>query len=152
MRLMQPPQRPARGYLLMECMIAGAILAIALGTVIGQLAEARVEISHAADRDVAVGLANAKLSSLEADSSRTAVTQAATTTGLGAYPGYSWSWSLQNADSVETATSCNGTALSTDLHEFIVTVYFPARQGSSADMEDGLSDGQGSVTFRRITR
>ena len=142
-----------RGYLLMEAMVASAILAVVLGGVFQALAVARQDITRGAFRDVAVGLAHAKVSDLEANPSRATFAWTALASPGAAYPLYQWRWRLQNANAVEAATICDGAnPLSTDLYSIEAEVSYPVRHASGDDMVDGLADARATLTLARIVR
>lgn len=135
--------------------MAGAILAVTLGTVVGHLGRARVDITRAAFRDVAVGLAHAKVSELEANPSRAVFAWTAPTTPSGNHLLFTWSWRLQDANAEETNTDVGGgaaTPLSASLYSIEAVVDYPVRHASMDDLADGLADGRASVMVRRVVR
>lgn len=141
----------------MEAMVAGAILAVAITTIIGQLTTARTDLTRAAFRDVAVGLAHTKVSELEANTARAAFGWTGWATLGAAYPNMEWRWRLRNANGVETATLVNApgdppASLTTNLYSLEAEVTYPVRHASMDDMADGLADGLATVAVTRVVR
>ena len=138
----------------MEAMVAGAILAVAITTIIGQIAAARTDITRAAFRDVAVGLAHTRVSEMEASTSRATFGWTAWTAVGPTYPNIEWRARLQDANGVETASLVNtsGDPLTTNLYSLEAEVTYPVRHASMDDMADGLADGLATVTVTRVVR
>jgi type II secretory pathway pseudopilin PulG len=128
-----------RGYLLLETMASGAIIAVILASSMSVVAAERAATSRATLRARASSLAEVQLQALQADFGVTKQytcpsTGTALTINATDYPGFSGDWDCNQ----------NGTAAVTDygnLYELIVNVNYPNNDG-----------GDDTVTHHAIRR
>lgn len=130
-------QKQPRGYLLIEAMVAGALLATLLGAAFAYIADGRAQVNEAANRAIAVSLAQDKVDELMADGSRATVEEASETPVPG-YPQFKRTWEVTSASIWDQ--SAPPLPNSNALHEIRVTVSYPVR------------DGTDSVTLRTFRR
>lgn len=118
----QPRRR--RAYLMFEILIAGAILSVSLGSLIGFLAGARRTASATANEVVAMQIARTKAEELLASPHIVVPAGAFEPVDAARLPGFVWRW----AESQTALQSSSTPTLPTvdTLHEIVVTVEFPA--------------------------
>jgi hypothetical protein len=141
---------PTRGYLLMEAMIAGSLLTIAIVSTLSMIGTAKADAIYANNRGVAAALARAKADQLATSSVATGCApgnQATYVTVSTNYPAFEHKWTVASATAIKAASSPAITAAMCDVD---VSVRYPARIGSRQDTEDGTTDGQGLVRYRRL--
>jgi hypothetical protein len=130
--------RSPRGYLLMEMMLAGAIMAVGLIAAMSHIAAARTSISLSSKRQTAMSLARAKCDEVIAALPTATTNQATLVAVPGTYPGMKWMWSTTTLSS---ATAGSIAASSTPPitaagREVTCTVRFPTEKKSIEDMQD----------------
>jgi hypothetical protein len=114
-----------RGYIMLESLVAGGIVSVALATSITLVASARFETSMAARRAEASQIALATADALMSQSS--AATQ--TATAVPGHPGLSVAFTVAAASLAGNSTP----ALESNnrLHQITVTVTYPTSQGTA---------------------
>jgi Tfp pilus assembly protein PilV len=139
-------RRPARrhGYLLLEVLVAGALLATVVLAVYTYIAQGRIATTKAAYRDTATSLAHKKLAELACCTPLAVNTQAQT--AVPGAPGYTWGWTVAAANLAAQSTP----NLLADLWELEVTVRYDAPLGSADDVADGTADGTAEVVLTRL--
>ena len=112
-----------RGYLLIEILIAGAIISVVLGTLIGILADTRRKASANANDVVAMHLVRAKADELLA-SPHVVVAANAFENVNPNLPGFRWKWQVAQSGLQSNSTPVLRTA--DTLHEIVVTIEYPS--------------------------
>lgn len=137
----------ARGYLLIEVMVAGSIIAVTLAVSVVFVAEGRKNTSVAAHRQAAMSVARGKCAEVLA-ALPTATADQATLTAVGAaYPGFHQTFTTVNATMASTSTP----AITVVSKEVTCTVEYPAGVGSVDDRASGsTNDGRASVTVKNV--
>lgn len=122
----------SRGYLLIEVMVSGAILAVILGGAISLIAAERAHIATATNRAKASALAQELISQLLADTGPTPTMVCGTNVDVPVdttqYPGFSRQYSC----------SVLATAINVDLgalYELTVEVSYPKGKGQTGTVE-----------------
>jgi hypothetical protein len=139
---------PPRGYLLMEMMLAGAIMAVGLIAAMDHIIAARVSVSMSSKRQTAMSLARAKCDAIVA-SLPTATADQTTLISIGtSYPGMKWSWSTVDP----TNNAMSTPAITATSKEVTCTVEFPTEKKSIEDMAGSAStsDGYGQTTIKQL--
>lgn len=111
-----------RGYVMLEALISGALLAVVLGTTLSMIAGYRVEVTMAARRAEASSLAMATADELMARPHTTGSQALAAVTG---HPGFRSSWTIANMALPSTPPLPGASAV----HRITVTVEYPTGQG-----------------------
>lgn len=111
-----------RGYIMLEALISGALLAVVLGTTLSLIASYRVEVTMAARRAEASALAMATADELMA---RPHGTGMQALTSVSTHPGFRVGWSIGTTATSSTPPLPGGNAL----HLIRVTVEYPTSQG-----------------------
>lgn len=143
--------RGARGYLLMELMLASAIISVALLVAMDHIGSARKAVTYASHRQTAISLARAKCDEL-ISSLPTATTDQAALGAVGAsYPGFKWAWTTT------TPTLSSTPAISFATREVTCTVQFPTEYRSIEDQNvsaglTGLTagDARGETQIKQL--
>lgn len=136
----------SRGYLLIEVMVAGSVIAITLAVSVVFVVEGRKNTSMAAHRQAAMSLARGKCSEIVAALPTATVDQALTAVGSN-FPGFSQSWTTVAA----TMTGSSTPAITVAASEVTCTVEYPAAIGSVDDRASGsTSDGRASLTVKNV--
>lgn len=135
-----------RGYILLETMFAGALLAVTLSTSIDLIADARRRVSTGANRQTATSLAQRKCSELIAGlPTATADQGSLAAVDSSRYPGFRWKWTTV------TPTLNSVPALSAAAREGTCTVEYPTVVGSPEDTaSSGAGDGKAQVVVRMM--
>lgn len=128
-------QKEKRGYMLMEVMISGAILAVMLGTTFSIIADARSQITYTARQASAIALCRQKIEELGTLSTLPGPIPSQATvlvdpTGV-TFTGLSWNWDIIDrtgfyAGKVPTYGMVAGKAL----WDIRVAVIYPTRTGT----------------------
>ncbi len=113
--------RVKRAYIMLETVVAGAIVAIGLGTTISLIAGARFEASMAAKRAEASAWAMTVADSVMATSSTTGQPLTPVPNHIGLKSGYTIALDSGMAQSIP--------ALTDPIHRIVVTVEFTTSQG-----------------------
>lgn len=145
MRLSIPGR--ARGYLLMEMLLASAVVAVSLLVAVDHIASARVVVTHASHRQVAVTLARAKCEEIMSALPTTTADGALQSVG-SSYPALKWSWS-----SVVQTMQSGADAGIGQTSGYLVTcnVQFPTERGSLEDRAfTPATDERGQVTVQQL--
>lgn len=133
-------KKPPRGYLLAEAMVAGAILASAIGITFSFIADSKSGQIYANHRSRAVDVARTKLEEL---ATATVCTPASASFTQGPYSG---TFAVADAGGTSTPPIVSG-----DLCSATVSVDYPAADRSSEDQTDGtVNNHKGRVTFTRM--
>ena len=111
-----------RGYIMLEALISGALLAVVLGTTLSLIASYRVEVTMAARRAEASSLAMATADELMA---RPHTTGSQALTAVSNHPGFRVAWTIANASTSSTPALPSANSL----HRITVTVEYPSSQG-----------------------
>lgn len=113
-----------RGYVLLEALISGALLAVVLSTTLSLVAAYRVEVTMAARRAEASALAMGVADELMARPHTTGIQGLSAVPG---HPGFRSAWAIANAGLQMSSTpplpSINA------VHKITVTVEYPTGQG-----------------------
>lgn len=152
----RPSARPPRGYLMLEQLMAGGILAATAAVAAGTIANARVEISRSGQRATASSLAAAKAAELAADEhivntgGVTITANGVTYTNmnldsLSAFPADFEMWFKVENSGIHTNSTPN-LASSDELHEATVVVRY--RDVETAAHPDGLR----YIVYKRYKR
>ncbi|OGQ25253.1 MAG: hypothetical protein A2138_05160 [Deltaproteobacteria bacterium RBG_16_71_12] len=112
-----------RGYIMMEALISGALLAVVLGTTLSLIASYRVEVTMAARRAEASALAMATADELMARSHTTGVQALAAVPG---HPGFRSGWTIATTALPSTPPLPGANAV----HRITVTIEYPSGQGT----------------------
>lgn len=115
--------RSGRGYLLLEAMIGGAVLAVVLAIALTFVASARETTSLAAKRQIAAGLARAKLDELMSSATLSATTQPFTAVDPVKFPGVLRGFTVTNVTAALNSASPSG--VDGTVFEIIVEVQHP---------------------------
>ncbi len=149
-------KRPVvRGYLLMEMMLAGAIMAVGLIAAMDHISAARKSISMASKRQTAMGLARAKCDEIMA-SLPTGLANQPLFADVSGFPGVKWMWS-----SATPTNNANSTpVIAATSTEVTCTVRFPTEKKSFEDMAAcstctganiaSTSDGYGETVVQQL--
>jgi prepilin-type N-terminal cleavage/methylation domain-containing protein len=121
--------RGPRGYLLIEVMVSGAILAVILSATIGLVASSRAEITRASHRAKASSLAEQAIGQLLSEWPHT--TTAACPGGITLPPGYSMTCNVTQSGLDGSSTPALFDA--DHLHNVTVTVTYPNIDGTGTD-------------------
>jgi hypothetical protein len=145
------PRRPRshRGYLLMEAVVAGSLLTIAIVSTLSLVSSARADAIYANNQGVGSMLARAKADQLAASTSTTCNPgNQATFISVGGtkHPQYEWRWTVASAANKTLSTP----PITVAMCDVSVEVRYPARVGSRQDRQDGSVNGQGIVSYRRL--
>lgn len=120
--------RGGRGFLLLEAMIGGAIVAVVVVLVFSQIAAARREVSYQSRKAVAASIARTKGQELASQTTFAAVPMTALApVDAAAYPGLQWQWEVVDADTIRTASTPDVTD---NLWEIVVRVQVPTATGT----------------------
>lgn len=113
-----------RGYIMLEAVISGGLLAVALGTTMSLIAAYRVEVTMAARRAEASSLAMAVADELMA---RTHTTGSQALAPVPGHAGFRSGFTIANAGLA--ASSTPPLAALDGLHKITVTVEYPSSRG-----------------------
>ncbi len=111
-----------RGYIMLEALVSGALLAVVLGTTLSLIGSYRVEVTMAARRAEASSLAMATADELMA---RPHTTGSQALASVANHPGFRVGWTIANAATTSTPPLPSASAL----HRISVTVEYPTSQG-----------------------
>ena len=133
-----------RGYLMLDVVIASVLVGSGFAIGIEQIASARTDVSLAARRGTATGLARAKLDRILTHMPVELPDQADfTRAGLEANPSMQWRWTVADNTADLWSTPRPRARLVT------VVVSYAAPRGDVEDQRDGKVDGRGEVSMAR---
>lgn len=137
-------RRRRRGYLLVEVMVAGSIIAVTLAVSVVFVVEGRKNVSMAAHRQAAMSIARGKCAEVVAALPTATPDQALTAVGAD-FPGFLLAFNTVDASTTMTSTP----AITVVSREVTCTVEYPTGLGSVDDRANGgVADGRASVTVK----
>jgi hypothetical protein len=147
--LKRPRKTPRRGYLLMEAVVAGSLLTIAIVSTLSLLSSARADAIYANNQGVAAMLARTKADQLAASLStlcNPGNQVAFVSVPTVQHAQYEWRYTVGSAANKASSTP----PITVAMCDVMVEVRYPARVGSRQDSQDGSVDGQGIINYRRL--
>ncbi|HEY4221797.1 MAG TPA: hypothetical protein VGO62_10645 [Myxococcota bacterium] len=122
--------RKRRGYVLMEAMISGSLIALMLATTFTIIAAARADIGYTSRRAGAVTVCRQKLDELSTLATIVPVAQATIPVDGVNFPGLTWDWSVVDQTAFYAGKSPLGFPSGNTLWEITVNVHYPTPSGT----------------------
>jgi Tfp pilus assembly protein PilV len=138
--------RRRRGYLMMEAMVAGSLLTVAIVSTLTMIGSAKADSIYANNLGIAGMLARQRADLLASASNCAPGNQAAFASVSTTHFQFEQRWTVVAAANAASSVP----PITTTLCDVTVAVRYPARLGGKHDRLDGTADGQGIVQYRRL--
>ena len=119
--------KKTRGYLLMELMLASAIISVALLVAMDHIGSARKAVTYSSHRQTAISLAKAKCDEIMSSLPSVTADQATLVAAGASFPGFKWAWVTT------TPTLASDPQITATPREVTCTVQFPTEYRSIED-------------------